>query len=272
MENSPKLWGKKLPRPKRADNKYSRGYVIVSGGGAEMSGAARLAAESALRVGAGMVKIACPRNALMAYAERITSVMAKVVVGVGDFIRLVTDKRVNVILIGPGHGVTRRTENFVRAALKSGKDIVLDADALTIFRKKPNELFKIIKAAKGKIILTPHEGEFKRLFKLGADKKKSVADAAKISGAVVLLKGADTIIASPEGKMVLNKNAPANLATAGTGDVLAGIIAGLIAQKMNAFDAACAGVYIHAEAAKKFGRGLISEDLPGLIPKILKEF
>lgn len=245
--------------------------VIVSGGTAEMSGAARLAAESALRVGAGLVKIACPPNALMAYARRITSVMAKTVAGVGEFTRIISDAKVNVVVIGPGHGVNRRTENFVRAALKSGRDIVLDADALTVFQKKPNELFKLIKAAKGQVVLTPHEGEFKRLFKLGANRRKAVDDAAKLSGAVVLLKGADTIIASPDGKSHINKNAPAELATAGTGDVLAGIIAGLLAQKTGAFGAACAAAYIHAETARIAGRGMISEDLPKLLPLVLKK-
>jgi hydroxyethylthiazole kinase-like uncharacterized protein yjeF len=271
MEKSFKILLKKIPSPTASDNKYSRGYVIISGGGAEMSGAARLAAESALRAGAGIVKIACPRNALLTYARRITSVMAKTIVGVGDFTKLISDRKVDAVVIGPGHGVSRRTENFVRAALKANKNLVLDADALTVFQKKPNELFKLIKTSKGQVVLTPHEGEFKRLFKLGKNREEAVMDAANASGAVVVLKGSDTIMASPQGKAHINKNAPVNLATAGSGDVLAGIIAGLMAQKLNAFDAACAAVFIHSEAAKLAGRGMISEDLPGLIPEVLKQ-
>lgn len=271
MDNTKKLWQKKLPKPKKTDNKYSRGYVVVVGGNSGMSGAAILAASAALRVGAGLVKIACPKPALTVYAKRIISVMAKVADGKSEFSNLIEDKRVDSVLIGMGNGVNKRTKDFVLTALKLGKNTVLDADALTVFAKNHAQLFKAIKASKAQVILTPHEGEFKRLFKLGKDRHKAVIDAAKQSGAVVLLKGSNTIIAAPDGKFVVNKNAPANLATAGSGDVLAGIITGLMAQKMSAFDAACAGVWLHAKAAQQFGRGLISEDLPSLIIAVLKK-
>ena len=271
MDNHPRSWRAKLPVAKATDNKYTRGYVVVNGGGAEMSGAARLAALSALRVGAGLVRITCPLDALNIYARRITSVMAKAVADVQGFKAVLKDERINSVLIGPGNGVNKRTKEFVLAALNLGINIVLDADALSVFEKNPAALFKAIKKSGAEVILTPHEGEFLRLFKMNGGRQRAVVLAAKTSGAIILLKGSDTIIATPGGDVCINKNAPANLATAGSGDVLAGIIAGLLAQKMKGFDAARVGAYIHAEAARSFGKGLISEDLPGLIPPVLKK-
>jgi hydroxyethylthiazole kinase-like uncharacterized protein yjeF len=262
---------KKLPKPNAASNKYSRGFVLVAGGGLECTGASRLAAMAALRTGAGIVKIACPPKALVVYARQLLAVMVAPVAKVADFAKLIADKRVGAVLIGPGNGVSKRTHDFALAALAAHKNVVLDADAITVFKGKTAALFAAIKKCKGQVVLTPHDGEFERLFKLGPDRQKSVLAAAKQSGAVVLLKGNNTIIASPSGKLAVNKNAPATLATAGSGDVLAGIITSLMAQKMSAFDAAVLGAYIHAEAAKLFGSGLISEDLPDLIADVLKQ-
>ena len=262
---------KKLPKLSAATNKYSRGFAVVAGGGLECTGASRLAAMAALRTGAGVVKIVCPPKALVVYAKELLAVMVAPVASVADFAKLVADKRVGAVLIGPGNGVSKRTHDFALAALAANRNVVLDADAITVFKGKAATLFAAIKNCKGQVVLTPHDGEFERLFKLGPDRQKSVLAAAKQSGAVVLLKGNNTIIASPSGKLAINKNAPATLATAGSGDVLTGIITSLMAQKLNGFDAAVLGAYIHAEAAKLFGEGLISEDLPALIAEVLKQ-
>jgi NAD(P)H-hydrate epimerase len=202
--------------------------------------------------------------------------MLKPIDSVKTFASHITDSRITSILIGPDTGVEKRTRDFVLAALKADKNLVLDADAITVFGKKPSELFHHIHYSKGQVVLTPHEGEFARLFKRSKDKTQKakindVVEAAKQSGAVVLLKGAETVIASPDGKFVVNENAPATLATAGSGDVLAGIITGLLAQRMDSFDAACAGAWIHAEAANLFGKGLIAEDLPNLVAQVLNK-
>jgi len=168
-------------------------------------------------------------------------------------------------------GVGRETRDLVTAVLKSGAAVVLDADAITAFQDEPQSLFSLLDE---KCVLTPHEGEFERLFPGLLDQGASKLDAARAAAAralcVVLLKGADTVIAAPSGKAVINANAPPGLATAGAGDVLAGLIAGLLAQGMTAFDAACAGAWLHGEAARLFGPGLIAEDLPDMLPQVLK--
>jgi NAD(P)H-hydrate epimerase len=274
VKNSPKLWSDKFPKLTREGNKYSRGHALVVGGGEYSTGAARLGAISALRAGAGLVTVISPKDAALVYAHHLTAVMLKSIDSAKAFAKYISDSRITSILIGPGTGVEKRTKDFVLEALKKDKNLVIDADAITVHSSKPSQLFHDMHYSKGQIVLTPHEGEFARLFKRSKDKSvrakiDDVVAAAKESGAVILLKGADTVIANPEGKFVVSEDSPPTLATAGSGDVLAGIITGLMAQGMDGFNAACAGAWIHAQAAKQFGKGLIAEDLPGLIPSVL---
>ncbi|MCH9053608.1 MAG: NAD(P)H-hydrate dehydratase, partial [Proteobacteria bacterium] len=274
FENTPSLWRHLLPWPRPEDHKYSRGHVIV-GGGAEMTGAARLAAAAALRAGAGLLTIASPPEAVAVYAVSMPGILTVPVDDEQAFAALLADRRKNAVLLGPGYGVNQATRSRVLAALGAGKRVVLDADALTVFADAPGDLFAAIA---GDCVLTPHEGEFARIFPdlggpdLGGKPGGKLARAraaAKISGAVVLLKGADTVIASPDGRAAINANAPAALATGGAGDVLAGLIVGLMAQGMAPFEAASAAAWIHGEAASAFGPGLIAEDLAGLVPGVL---
>ena len=266
-ENGPALWSARYPRRRLEDHKYRFGHALVLGG-ATMTGAARLAARAALRVGAGLVTLACPREALAIYAQDTASVITQPLDRDSDFTDLLDDPRRNVVLLGPGSGATGTTRHRVLETLDAGKVTVLDADALTAFQDAPDSLFH---AAKPAAVLTPHEGEFARLFPdLEGDKLTRTRAAAKLSGSVVLLKGADTVIARPDGAAAINANAPPELATAGAGDVLAGLIAGLLAQGMAPFDAACAGAWLHGAAATCLGLGMIADDLPDSIPKALR--
>lgn len=266
MQNTPQLWLSEFPFPKNEQHKYDRGHVMVSGGGMDCTGAACLAATAALRSGAGLVTIAAPADALTVYAAKLTSVMAKPFQTMDEFKSLITDERKNVVLLGPGNGVNASTLEKVSLSLSLGKACVIDADALSVFEQQPSLLFGKIKSP---VVLTPHEGEFKRLFNCTGSRVERAKEAAKQSGAVVVLKGHETIIAAPDGRIATNTNAPASLATAGSGDVLSGIIAGLMAQGMEAFLAACAGVWLHGEAASLAGIGMISEDLPQMLAKAI---
>ncbi|MDI7775108.1 NAD(P)H-hydrate dehydratase [Asticcacaulis sp. EMRT-3] len=266
MDNSPALW--RLPAHGRDGSKYDRGHCVVLGGSVSHTGAARLAARAALRIGAGLVTVACDPASLIVYATALEAVMTKVVKDAAAFAALLEDARITSLVLGPAAGVNDRTKAMVLAALQTGKACVLDADALTVFREAPQALFAAIE---GEVLLTPHEGEFKRLFGEVTDREADAMRAAKTSGAVVLLKGADTVIAAPDGRLVINRDAPSSLATAGSGDVLSGLAGGLLAQGMTAFDAACAAAFIHAEAARLFGPGLISEDLSEKVPEVLRK-
>jgi NAD(P)H-hydrate epimerase len=221
-----------------------------------------------LRVGAGLVTLAAEPQALAVYQLASPSL---IVVGIADaeaFAQLTVDPRKNAFLIGPGAGVSEITRRMVLAALATGRAVLLDADALTVFADDPQALFSSVA---GSCVLTPHDGEFKRLFPdLAGDRLTRARVAAARSGCVVVLKGPDTIIAAPDGRAAINANAPPELATAGTGDVLAGLIAGLLAQKMPAWEAACAAVWLHGECGKACGPGLISDDLPEALPEILR--
>ena len=267
-ENSPALW--QFPWPKLEGHKYSRGHCVVVSGPAHATGAARLAARAALRVGAGLVSVASPPDAVSVNAAHLTAIMIKPFDGAARLGTLLSDKRLNSVMIGPGLGIGKDTRDLVTVALKSGAAAVLDADAITSFKDEPQSLFGLLD---DKCVLTPHEGEFERLFPGLLDKSASKLEAARAAAAqalaVVVLKGADTVIAAPSGKAVINANAPPFLATAGAGDVLAGLIAGLLAQGMSAFDAACAGTWLHGAAACLFGPGLIAEDLPEMLPRVL---
>ena len=264
--NGPALWGEGFPWPDAAGHKYSRGHALIVGGGVESTGAARLAARAALRAGAGLVTLACPPGALMVYAQALEAVMTRAMAEPDGFAALLADPRKNAVLIGPGNGVGEATRKRVLASLAAGKACVLDADALTSFENQPSELFSAIKSP---CILTPHEGEFARLFTHQGDKPGRAGAAAAESGAVVLLKGADTVVAAPDGRLAINHNAPPELATAGSGDVLAGIAVGLLAQGMGAYQAACAAAWLHGEAAARFGPGLIAEDICETLPLAL---
>ena len=269
-ENTPELWKNALPWPKPEGHKYNRGHLLVVAGGMEKSGAAKLAAEAALRAGAGLVTILCPVEALTAYAESVKSIMLHALGDESSFRESLKAPHCDTLVIGPGNGVGEVTRQHVLTALSLHKKLVIDADAITSFKEQRDELWKAI--AENTAVLTPHEGEFKALFsELTGTRNERAIKAAEESGAVIVLKGAQTIIASPNGENVIQENASAWLATAGSGDVLSGIIGGLMAGGMEAFKAACAGVWMHARAAEIFGPGLISEDLPNLLPKVLRE-
>ena len=267
-ENTPSLW--RYPWPKAEGHKYARGHCVVLSGPAHATGAARLAARAALRVGAGLVSVASPPDAVAVNAAHLTAIMIKPFDGAEGLAKLLSDKRFNAVALGPGLGVGGETRELVNVALKSGAAVVLDADAISSFKVDPEALFHRLHE---RCVLTPHDGEFERLFPglldESASKVEAVRAAAKRAGCVVLLKGGDTVIADPVGKAAINANAPPTLATAGSGDVLAGLIAGLLAQQMSAFDAACCGAWLHGDAAARFGPGLIAEDLPEMLPKVL---
>jgi hydroxyethylthiazole kinase-like uncharacterized protein yjeF len=277
FENVPAAWHSAFPVPQVDGHKYARGHVIVVSGDIAATGAARMSARGALRAGAGLVTLATPRDALAVNASALTAVMVRAVDTVIEFAELLGDKRLNTCVIGPGAGVGDRTCDLVLTALTAKRGLVLDADALTSFAGAPDRLFEAIKAAANpQVVLTPHEGEFPRLFSdisnkhPGRSKLERVRAAAERSGAVVLLKGPDTVVAAPDGRATIAANAPPWLATAGAGDVLSGMIAGLLAQGAPAFEAASAGVWMHGEAAREAGPGLIAEDLPETLPAVFR--
>jgi hydroxyethylthiazole kinase-like uncharacterized protein yjeF len=271
FENTPELWRARFPWVHAGTHKYNRGHAVIVSGPAHATGAARLAARGALRAGAGLVSVASPTDAVAINAAHLTAIMVKPILGAEGLRELLKDKRLNAVVVGPGCGVGPGTQMLTDAALGSGAAVVLDADALTaIAHDVPRHLGE----ARGRAVLTPHEGEFERLFpgllQRASSKLEAAREAAKIAGTVVLFKGADTVIAAPDGMAAINANAPPWLATAGSGDVLAGIIAGLLAQGMTTFDAACAGTWLHGEAANHFGMGMIAEDIPEQLPVVLK--
>ena len=256
--NGPKLWGADYPILDVEAHKFDRGHVQVVGG-EKMTGAARLAARSARRSGAGLVTILSPAITADIYRAGDPGTLVEEVDDVVAFRALLADGRRNALVVGPGNGVGSRTRNLARAALACGRPTVLDADALTVFQNAPDDLWA---AVNGTVVLTPHEGEFGRLFAARGDRLTRTRCAADESGAVVLLKGADTVIAAPDGRAAINQSGTPDLATAGSGDVLAGLIGGLVAQGMAGFEAACAGVWLHGCAGEAAGAGLIAEDLP----------
>ena len=276
FRNAPELWIEHFPRPRLDGHKYTRGHAVVLSGGIDSTGAARLAARGALRAGAGLVTIASPREALAVNAAASLAVMVRSVDDASAFSEFLADRRRNVVVLGPGGGVGPRMREFVLAALAAGPALVLDADALTSFAGDLPALTAAIKGRKAPVLLTPHEGEFSRLFsELGEaapapSKLARARAAAAATGAVVLLKGGDTVVAAPDGRAAIADNASAWLATAGSGDVLAGFCAGLLAQQMPVFEAACAAVWLHGEAGNEAGPGLISEDLPEALPAVYR--
>lgn len=293
-ENDPSLWIGSFKQPQLRNHKYDRGHAVVISGPALQTGAARLGARGALRIGAGLVTLVGNAAATAIIATQITSVMVRSVAGSTALAAFLADQRRNAVLIGPGATVGPETAEDVLTILKSSAAVVLDADALTSFAEagepaqsdgsmgflarngralyRPETLFSAIASRQPAVVLTPHEGEFKRLFgQLPGSKVERAREAAKRSGAVVIFKGADTVIASPDGRAIVNSNAPPWLATAGSGDVLSGFVTGLLAQRMPAFEAAAAAVWLHGAAAEKFGIGLIAEDLPDTLPAVLQQ-
>lgn len=268
--NRPALWRGALRMPRADGHKYARGHVVAVSGGLASTGAARLAARGALRAGAGLVTVASPRAALAVNAAQLTAIMVRESEGPRGLADLLGDTRKNAVVMGPGLGLGEATSALVETALAPcpGRLLVLDADALTMFAGAPERLFRAIVAFGGPVVLTPHEGEFARLFAREGDKLARAREAARRSGAIIVLKGSDTIVAAPDGRAAIADNAPAWLATAGAGDVLAGMIAGLAAQAMPAFEAACAAVWMHGEAARAFGPGLIAEDISDMLPPV----
>lgn len=270
--NHSTCWQSHLPYPDASSHKYSRGYVLIQGG-YPITGAARLAAMAAARIGAGITAIAAPEVALPIYASQLLSIMVKPYSEPSGLQALINDQRIAAFLIGPGAGISEITRQTTLNMLHTGKPTVMDADALTAFAGDSASLRAHLPA---NCVLTPHAGEFQSLFDvepsdLTDTRVAQVQTAALDTGAVVLLKGSHSIIAAPDGRVIINQHAPPTLATAGAGDVLAGMIAGLIAQHMPAFEATAAATWIHGEAARLFGgMGLIAEDLPELVPTVVQ--
>ncbi|CAA7620658.1 conserved hypothetical protein [Candidatus Terasakiella magnetica] len=262
FENTPRGWAVPVPAPD--GHKYGRGHALILGG-ATMTGAARLAAGAARRVGAGLVSIAAPPEAVMTYRSGDPGVM---VVTSEPFAAALADPRRNAVLLGPGCGVGESLARDVVAALETGRPCVLDADALTSFKADPQRLFAALSPG---AVLTPHDGEFGALFgAVEGSRLQRAQDGARRSGAVVVLKGPDCVAAHPDGRAMIAIHAPSDLATAGSGDVLAGLLVGLLAQKMEPFEAACAAIWLHGEAGRLVGRGLIAEDLAERVPSLLR--
>lgn len=272
FENQPVLWARYFRRPSPMGHKYHRGLVFAVSGEAHRAGAARLSARGALRIGAGLVTVVSPTNALAANAAHLNAIMLRSADNAEDLSEILQSaEKYNVAaLIGPATGVGAITKAQSLAILKSKTAAVLDADALTSFVEDQGALFEALRPDD---ILTPHTGEFARLFpdiSLDAGKLAAAQQASRRAGAIIVLKGADTVVAAPDGRAAINVNAPADLATAGSGDVLAGFIAGLRAQGMPGFEAACAGVWFHGAAGQAAGPGLIAEDLPEAVPAVLR--
>jgi NAD(P)H-hydrate epimerase len=266
-ENGPGLWLDGYPWPQPESHKYPRGEVLILGG-ESTTGASRMTALAASRAGAGLVTVAAPAAVWSVYAASLTNAIVRSVHGDADWLALLADPRRNAIAIGPGAGVGAPTRQYVLDALATGRATVLDADALTSFAEAPEDLFRAIH---GPCVMTPHAGEFMRLFPVDGDKLQRTRAAAKTSGAVILLKGADTVIGAPDGRAVINSNAPPQLATGGSGDVLTGFVVALLAQGMAPFEAAAAAAWLHGAAATAFGLGLVADDLPTLLPRVIQD-
>lgn len=273
------------PLRKRISHKYTHGHALILSGGMGRTGAARLAARASLRIGAGLVTVAAPGSAMMECASQLTAVMLRKCDGAEGLAALLEDDRLNAICLGPGLGIERARELVPGALASKQRSVVLDADALMAFEDDPNVLFGMLH---DRCVLTPHAGEFRRLFSDLADKLEAPAikgpayskvdatrEAAARAGCVVLFKGPDTVIAAPDGRCAINSahydRATPWLATAGSGDVLAGFITGLLARGFGPMQAAETAAWLHVECARSFGPGLIAEDLPEELPKVFRE-
>jgi hydroxyethylthiazole kinase-like uncharacterized protein yjeF len=271
--NEPALWLSDFPWPRAESHKYARGHAVVVSGPVYSTGAARLGARGALRIGAGLVTVASPRDALAVNAAQLTAIMVREADDARALANLLADERKNAVLIGPGLGVGERTKALTLAVLAAKAAVVLDADAITSFADDAKPLFAAIQSREAPVVMTPHDGEFARLFGdiRGGSKLERARAASARSGAVILLKGSDTVVAAPDGTASINAATSPWLATAGTGDVLAGMVLGLLAQRMPGFAGTSAAVWLHGAAARAFGPGLIAEDLPEMLPSVLRE-
>jgi NAD(P)H-hydrate epimerase len=263
-ENTPAQWQADLPATATDTHKYKRGHLVVFSGGATATGAARMSAMAGLKTGAGLVTIASPEQALAVNAGMLTAIMLRAVDDEAVLRAWLADQRLSTFVLGPGFGAGEKARQFVLAL--SGRHLVLDADGITSFRDEPQRLFDAFADGPTRLVLTPHEGEFARLFPdIAADNALSKVEKARAAAArahaAIIYKGADSVIAAPDGRALINANAPSWLATAGSGDVLAGIIGGLLAQGAPAFEAAAAGVWLHGAAGQRAGKGLTAEDL-----------
>lgn len=258
FENHPALWLRDFPLPTPSSHKYDRGHALIYGGD-HRPGAAILAAMAAQRAGSGVVSFATTPDMHSFYLAARASIMTDSLQDDDALKALLRDERKTALVIGCGAGTDARLEKSVMTALSFNKAVVLDGDVFTVFKDKTDKLFPALHA---RHVLTPHSGEFERLFpSLQGDKIAKARAAAKLSGAIVVLKGADTVIAAPDGAAVIQHDSPSVLATAGSGDVLAGLIGGFAAQGMSSFMAASAAVWLHAEAGRKQGLGLVAEDI-----------
>lgn len=281
FENGPGLWIGRFPQPEVDAHKYRRGHVGVFSGGPTATGAARLAAMAAARAGCGAVTVLSSEAALAANAAHLTSIMLRKTDTLAEAVAFLGDRRPDALVFGPGLLADDATADFaialVGAAAGLRGAVVVDASALTALARRADALFAAARQADAPaLVLTPHEGEFGRLFpdiaaNDGLSKLEKAREAAKRAAATVVFKGPDSVVAAPDGRAVINANGTPLLATAGSGDVLSGIVAGLAAQGMPAFDAACAAVWLHAEAARCFGPGVIAEDLPMALVPVLRE-
>ena len=264
--NSPALWESAFPKLNTDGHKYDRGHAVIFAGGLQGTGAARLAARAALRIGAGLVTIGAPGSALVAHAGRSPdALMVRRAEGAAGMTALLEDERINAACVGPAFGVGEDTVDAAAALLAADRHIVLDADIFGSFENNAVELAKMLHASAGEAVLTPHYGEFAKLFSSKFDGETTTGrslKAAEYLNSIIILKGHETVIAAPDGRAAINTNAPPTLATAGAGDVLSGMVTGLLAQGMPPFEAACAGVWLHGEAAQAAGAGLIADDLP----------
>jgi hydroxyethylthiazole kinase-like uncharacterized protein yjeF len=268
----PDLFAGAFPVPGATSHKYTRGHAVIVAGGLETGSAARLAARAALRAGTGLATLLTPPEGLAVQAAANLAVMVRGFEGAAGLSEALADPRRNAVLIGPGGGLDAAMEDRVRAVLAAGRRTVLDADALTAFAGRAHDLAGLLPRD---TVLTPHAGEFARLLAdqpdlVRADRLAAVRGATGLLGAHMVLKGADTVIAAPDGRAAIAANAPPWLATAGSGDVLAGIALGLLAQGMPVFEAACAAVWLHGEAGREAGPGLISEDLTEALRPVLR--
>lgn len=271
FHNLAPLWRRALPSLRPTGHKYDRGHLLVVSGPAGRGGAARLAATAGLRAGAGLVTLAAPAAALAEHAAQLNAVMLREANGPADLDKLLSDPRVSAVVLGPGLGVGPATTELVAAALRSHAAVVLDADALTSFAGTADRLAAQVARRDAPTVVTPHTGEFARLVPdlVGPSKLESARVAARRSGAVVVLKGADTVVAAPDQRASIADNAPPSLATAGSGDVLSGIIGALLARGMPAFEAASAAVWLHGEAGAEAGAGMTAEDLAPALRAVL---
>lgn len=268
-ENIPDFWGTNFPFSGPQSHKYERGHMLVLGGKEPTLGASRLASLAGLRVGAGLVTLAAPTETYPVQASSLMDVMVRRFDSTFGFLGIVNDPRIKAVLIGPGAGLGEKTVDLVKQVGAKKKHLVLDADALASLVNRVDIIHDL---KSPEIVLTPHEGEFVKLFPkfdFNEDRLGAVRKAAKSTDTVVVLKGVSTVVAAPDGRVTIATNAPSWLSVGGTGDVLSGMICGLMTQGMPSFEAASAGVWLHGEAGMAAGRGLIASDLLNVIPRVL---